>query len=93
MDAKHTPGPWRISPRTNNMIDVLHDNNEKGAITKALCRVQARESWVAEAESNARLIAAAPELFEVALRLVNDGLSTGLVRDARDAIAKATGER
>ncbi|MBI3630890.1 MAG: hypothetical protein HY221_00955 [Candidatus Sungbacteria bacterium] len=53
------------------MIDVLHDNNEKGAITKALCRVQARDSWVAEAEANARLIAAAPELLSVLRKIIN----------------------
>ena len=32
------------------------------------------------------------ELLEIARRLVDDGLTTSLVNDARAAIAKATGE-
>ena len=64
MKTKHTPGPWRADVRKGFTIDILHDNIEKGAITKALCKVQARESWADEAEANARLIAAAPDIAE-----------------------------
>jgi hypothetical protein len=46
------------------MIDVTHNVKTPGAITHALCRVQARASWVEEATANARLIAAAPEMAE-----------------------------
>jgi hypothetical protein len=75
------------------MIDVLHDNNEKGAITKALCRVQARDSWVAEAEANARLISAAPDLLEALRDMVSDRecLSEATIAFAKAAISKATG--
>ena len=88
----HTPGPWRVTARSNCMIDVLHDNNTKGAITQALCRVQARDSWVAEAEANARLIASAPDLLEALRDMVSDHecLSEATLRFARAALAKAT---
>jgi antitoxin component HigA of HigAB toxin-antitoxin module len=60
-----TPGPWKATKRANNMIDVIHSRPfEKGAITLALCRVQARDTWVDEATANARLIASSPELVE-----------------------------
>ena len=94
--SKHTPGPWRVSARANRMIDVLHSNNQKGAITHALCRVQARDSWVDEAAANARLIAAAPELLEAlknmceGFRILKDSDFPALAK-ARAAIAKATG--
>lgn len=102
MSTKHTPGPWSVSARCNNMIDVYHHNKQPGAITMALCRVQARQSWVSEAEANARLIAAAPELLKELQRLVRllelpisdgrvsvPGLAT--LNAAKAAIAKATG--
>lgn len=89
----HTPGPWRVAERCNCMIDVLHDNNANGAITKALCRVQARDSWILEAEANARLIAAAPDLLEALRDMVSDRecLSQATIDFARNAISKATG--
>lgn len=42
-----------------------------------------------ECKANARLIAAAPELLDVAIRLVSEGLSMGLVKQANLVIAKA----
>lgn len=62
--SKNTPGPWRVSEQCAQMIDIRHDNNEPGAISLTLARVVARPSWQREAEANARLIAAAPELLE-----------------------------
>lgn len=98
--SKHTPGPWTVQPRANNMIDVCHNNrDEPGAITLALCRVQARDSWIDEAHANANLIAAAPELLDALTNLC--GLAKkrpgslfeykAAVDSARAAIAKATG--
>lgn len=97
--SKHTPGPWYTTARSNNMIDVCHQIRRPGAITMALCRVQARQSWLSEAEANARLIAAAPDLLEALKRCagVLGLVSPGGQEDpdvlcARAAIAKATGE-
>jgi hypothetical protein len=68
--AAATPGEWRIAPRINNMIDILHsDPTTKGKITLAICRVQARITWLDEASANADLIVAAhnalPALLDV----------------------------
>jgi hypothetical protein len=52
------------------MIDVTHNVQTLGAITHALCRVQARATWVEEATANARLIAAAPEMAEAIDRFI-----------------------
>jgi hypothetical protein len=103
--SKYTKGPWRVGELSNCMIDVLHDNKEKGAITMALCRVQARASWLSESEANAKLIASAPDLLEtldLIVRRLNADIEDGtrpdqwsmqaLVDKANDAIKKAIGE-
>ena len=61
---KGTPGPWRVSEKRGDLIDIRHENNEPGAMSLNLAQVVARQSWLKEAEANARLIAAAPELLE-----------------------------
>jgi len=98
--SKHTAGPWRVSQRSNNMIDILHGDRQPGAITAALCRVQARQSWIAEAEANARLIAAAPDMLQAlrraALALAFAAESSPAMMDdykaVSAAIERATGE-
>jgi hypothetical protein len=52
------------------MIDVTHNVQTLGAITHALCRAQARATWVEEATANASLIAAAPEMAEALADLI-----------------------
>ena len=51
---KHTPGPWKV-------IQPEHDPNAYDVATEAGGQI-ARLPW--KCEANARLIAAAPELFE-----------------------------
>lgn len=96
---KGTPGPWRVSEKRGDLIDIRHENNEPGAMSLNLAQVVARQSWLREAEANARLIAAAPELLEALQRcetvLSAIPLEVCDVEDllyARAAIAKATGE-
>ena len=84
MNTKHTPGPWVARPDPNAF---MHDDWCVG-IGESLANI---DKVAVCSEKDARLIAAAPDLLEIATRLVNDGLSTSLVRDARAAIAKATG--
>lgn len=81
MSAKHTPGPWSVGS---------HRSIQSASGT--ICETYSHMG-IAEADSNERLIAAAPELLAIVARIVNDGLSTSLVKDARAAIAKATGEQ
>lgn len=113
MSAQHTPGPWE---------SVKEDGDEwwfGGTGGRQICiRAVGGKSWESfavlgaeeaetEADANARLIAAAPELLEALRSAVHlytqyglvsgapvDGISGGQwVNEARAAIAKATGEQ
>lgn len=65
MSTKHTPGPWTTVKRYQDKVDVLHTQPLKiGAASSVVARVTVRDSWLEEQTANARLIAAAPELFE-----------------------------
>lgn len=97
-EFKGTPGPWRVSEKRGDLIDIRHNDSGVGAISLNLAHVVARQSWLKEAEANAKLIAAAPELLEV-LKLIlsyhDDGncvLHKEDVSMARAAINKALGE-
>lgn len=113
MSAKHTPGPWfadsngdvwRRSPAD------LYQNG--GGVAGDRPLAAANKGWFGEAETgypveaNARLIAAAPELYEALEGMLqvyggkydNDCLPKNsveldLIDMARAAIAKATGEQ
>lgn len=96
---KGTPGPWRVSEKRGDLIDIRHENNEPGAMSLNLAHVVARQSWLKEAEANAKLIAAAPELLEALQKMVskaykqnwNDAYPEEL-QSAQAAINKALGE-
>ncbi len=87
-NTKHTPGPW------------TYDAANTGSILHPYGVVQVGGESE-EREANARLIAAAPELLEVAKRMLafeqrllasNDG-GPQLASDIRAAIAKAEGSK
>lgn len=113
MKMKHTPGPWIYGPETGP--DCTRIDAENGRVIAA---VRSREitsweqsrpiySWSEEGAANARLIAAAPDLFDFASlvsRMTTDSEMGGnmsgddaaqalseLIETARAAIAKATG--
>lgn len=95
-EFKGTPGPWRVSEMRGDLIDIRHNDEGIGAISLNLAHVVARRSWLKEAEANAKLIAAAPELLEALQAcekiLSEIPLTVDLVEDllfARSAIAKA----
>lgn len=95
----HTPGPWDWSPAPEFHVWA------KG--TPRIAIVPLRDVSINEQEANARLIAAAPELLEVAVELaakgddININFASGddyrkfqwLLTMARAAIAKAEGGR
>lgn len=97
MTGKHTPGPWR---NMTNQVETMPDKG--GAV---ICEVFAlegedRHALGVEADANARLIAAAPELLdvcEIALGVFAWARDHGaqniepIADMARAAIAKATG--
>lgn len=100
----HTPGPWEV--HTN-----IGRKSEMGVIADAapfvICVISNAKQWPIEADANARLIAAAPELLAACEALERwsrdrdggaylEGLKwtkdiQDAVCDARAAIAKAKG--
>lgn len=105
MTSKHTPGPWRYDFDGDDFPIVGRPTWEctrygvKGEWSIALVHCLGEESQEDgnEAEANARLIAAAPELLE-ALKLAHDYLcGDGWEDDERlkpinEALSKAEGE-
>jgi len=103
-DFKGTPGPWRVSEKRGDLIDIRHENNEPGAMSLNLAHVVSRQSWLKEAEANAKLIASAPELLEALQNLMDsyhefrekrgraDYPLNPLMQAAHDAINKALGK-
>jgi len=85
--TQHTPGPWEPQLRPSSEPDlVTHSGN-----------VIVASVWGARSADDARLIAAAPDLLEACKLLLccslpNDVSGQAMVREARQAIAKATGE-
>ena len=95
MEAKHTPGPWKVDKELTSRSGewlIAMDAGDKG---RGIAIAETRVATGAEL-ANARLIAAAPELLE-ALQLIadTDPVDAALdpqraVRIAQAAIAKAT---
>lgn len=89
--SKHTPGPWSVDEPHQVFASSV---GEYVAITK----VEDFETIPKDqCEANARLIAAAPELLEALLQIIQDAKSPEVgaylnLKLARAAIAKATGE-
>ena len=93
----HTPGPWSIEENsyrgTNLSIWTRHHLPSKIA-TVPVHPTDPGRDW-----ANARLIAAAPDLFEALKHLLEDALAMGIdegaccgvVHEARNAIRKAEG--
>jgi len=81
----HTPGPWVIDP----CWDILGNTYDGNGM---VCQITTDAVPRDEAEANARLIAAAPDLLE-ALREATSALKgNGYgVEDLEAAIARATG--
>ena len=94
MSAQHTPGPWTAQNDGRDIISIQHSNNDPGAISMTLAKVTARMTWRSQAEANALLIAAAPDLLAFAQEwLERQGTDENyMTAKARAAISKATGE-
>ena len=94
--SKHTPGPWSANGKANEADYVVRDQNGHALASVFL------PTNVLEAEANARLIAAAPDLLEALQGIVAADFEsvprTAVYRavkllqdEARAAIAKAEG--
>ena len=96
----HTPGPWKIDPSEEFPLAVIVDDEDGELDGVCICELQGefddKSSATPEQMSNARLIAAAPELLEACkyalAQLEADGNSELICEDIRDAIRKAKGE-
>ena len=105
MNAKHTTGPWEFYGKVCAVGEVGDESDLYcGHVAPIpwrgyVCSIQSADHVCGisreEAEANARLIAAAPELLEALRDMVSDRkcLSEATVNFARAAIAKATGDQ
>lgn len=99
---KHTPGPWNVFP-----TGIEGKHGPTVSIDKNPLKIIARPDWHGDHQeylANATLIAAAPDLLEALQSLMADLQDAGDDRNpengneyaacinAREAIAKATGE-
>ena len=73
MNAKHTPGPWEAVGNLVRSPMVQPQGLSKG-VQIAECRDAYFLSHTEESKANARLIAAAPELLEVAQMILAEDL-------------------
>lgn len=85
-----TPGPWRVGTH-HQILSTGGDNRCAGIVSY--------NSWmgIEEAEANAHLIAAAPDMYAALEQLVNTAASYqphfyNELKQARAALAKARGE-
>lgn len=87
--SKHTPGPWSAQQRQDQGVYDFF------ALNKPSPFATAQASSSIEAEANARLIAAAPELLDALQEIVEAQkggyLGWSHIDAASAAIAKATG--
>jgi hypothetical protein len=98
-EAKYTAGPWRaVGPEDRHSDDIIPVMAGKFEICEVYgwpTRHHPSIMTVAEAEANAKLIAAAPELLEcakTALSILEKEFPNGqAVIDLRNALAKAGG--
>lgn len=98
MEAKHTPGPWRIGrPSVMNGVQIFRDYDFPARV-ETICTMPDKGKG---RTANARLIAAAPDLLaaleavrEMCIPGMNwtDEIGQELLRIADDALAKAKGD-
>lgn len=90
--AKHTPGPWELRA-SNTKVDfgiiVADPKAESGwaVIAEAFSEIRFAGERAPEALPNARLMAAAPRLFD-ALENLTEAITTGAGRDFIEAFVR-----
>lgn len=97
-NTKHTPGPWHISPHCKNEIRATNRGSLSAPITVASANFTKSKNIISvsnwdEAEANAKLIAAAPDLLAYIIELKERFAACGHINDVADCeriIKKAT---
>lgn len=69
METKHSPGPWRVKPL--RVAQVECSPFEDGTVV-ATCYASSFAPPVEESQANARLIAKAPDLKEMVVKLLRE---------------------
>ena len=83
MTHEHTPGPWRVgTPSVANGVQIFYDTDLPLQST-AICTMPSKGRGRA---ANARLIAAAPELFDACKDALGFGDEQGLSRVVRPGV-------
>jgi hypothetical protein len=86
----HTPGPWKVADR----FYILMDDDVACEIAK-VCEENLDDDMLGQADADALLIAAAPELLAALKRhiqwQVEPPQGWGIWQDAGDAVARAEG--
>lgn len=94
---KHTPGPWLIRQGDKWTSDVVTDDLPLPDGTPAFWNVASANRRRDEVKANLHLIAAAPDLLEALVQIVDGAdknqaaIATPILIAAKAAIAKATG--
>ena len=94
MQTKHTPGPWKTGAANGHPWNVLANGSPRliaqcyHSDTLAAADLEIDE---ATTRANARLIAAAPEMYEVLKSLPTGGLPDWYSKKVLAALAKAEG--
>ena len=99
MGNKFTQGPWRVEDDGRERLEITCDAR-KDRVAVAFVEVGFDEPFESEQEANARLLSAAPELFEALKILLKHVTSQHLsleeqadgITKARAAISKAAAE-
>ncbi len=89
METKHTPGEWKVIPYNGYQKCI---GTDKYTICHTTIALEDKDK--VQAEANAKLIAAAPDLLAAALQIKNEidteGLLQGSYEKLLEAIEKAT---
>lgn len=64
-EFKHTPGPWVVSRTSGLEIFINHENDRADRVPGYFAEVRRFTSDNEQVEANARLIAAAPKMYEL----------------------------
>lgn len=97
-ESEHTPGPWHVDgPKWMSIEGIVHrvmnDDRFPAAFVPAWDRPEeGQEDGSLEATANAKLIAAAPDMYEALKEAVlQQGHGLVNLRQCMDAIAKSEG--
>lgn len=100
MKPQHTPAPWKAAKSDVSRMLLIWDTQMEKDSPKLLATVSTKDVGMEQAEANAHLIAAAPDLLKAleliqyhtaAHKMIDDPIYSKINALATKAIAKAKG--